>query len=97
MSKIYSTAKICEFKNPKKCDLSLEPEIIQLMATSRDPELLKHIWIEWRKTTAEKMKPFFPRYVELGNMAAKLNDHSDKSEAWLKEYEAEDFQEQIGE
>ncbi|XP_033225312.1 angiotensin-converting enzyme-like isoform X2 [Belonocnema kinseyi] len=95
MSKIYSTAKICELNNPKKCDLSLEPQITELVAKSRDPELLKHIWIEWRKNVGEKMKPFFPRYVELGNLAAKLNDYGDKSEAWLHQYEAEDFQEQI--
>lgn len=25
MQNVYSTAKICDFKNPKKCDLNLEP------------------------------------------------------------------------
>ena len=96
MSKIYSTAKICELKNPKKCDLALEPQLTELLAKSRDPELLKHIWTEWRKASGEKMKSYFPRYVELGNIAARLNDFKDKSEVWLMEYEAKDFQNQIG-
>ncbi|XP_043462372.1 angiotensin-converting enzyme-like [Leptopilina heterotoma] len=95
MSKIYSTAKICELRNPTKCDLALEPEITELLATSRDADVLKHIWIEWRKVSAEKMKPFFPRYVELGNEAARLNGFDDKSAEWLHEYEAENFQEQV--
>lgn len=25
MQNVYSTAKICDFKNPEKCDLNLEP------------------------------------------------------------------------
>ena len=28
MSSIYSKAKICDYKNPNKCDLSLEPGIV---------------------------------------------------------------------
>jgi hypothetical protein len=29
MSSIYSKAKICDYKNPNKCDLNLEPGIVQ--------------------------------------------------------------------
>ena len=96
METIYSTAKICDLKNPKKCDLSLEPELWDLMGKSRDPELLKYIWIEWRKVSGKKIRPFYPRYVELGNIASKLNNFTDKSVMWLQQYETKDFQQEVG-
>ena len=95
MQTIYSTAKVCDYKNKNKCDLSLEPELHNLFAKSRDPELLKYIWLEWRNVSGKKIKPFFPRYVELSNEAARLNNFKDKSAMWLNDYEAADFQDQI--
>ncbi|XP_076160680.1 angiotensin-converting enzyme-like isoform X2 [Ptiloglossa arizonensis] len=95
MENIYSTAKICDFKDRSKCDLALEPELTERLMVSRDPEELKYIWIEWRKATGEKVKSLYKRYVELSNMAATLNNYSDNAEYWIKEYEADDFPEQI--
>ncbi|XP_012276299.1 angiotensin-converting enzyme [Orussus abietinus] len=95
MQNIYSTAKVCEYGNEQKCTLALEPELTELLKTSRDPELLKYIWVEWRKVSGEKVKPLFPRYIELSNTAAKLNNYTDTAQEWLKEYEAENFPEQI--
>lgn len=96
MENIYSTAKICAYEDPQKCDLALEPELTEILATSRNPEQLKHIWLEFRKKTGRMVKHLYPRYVELSNIAAKLNNYSDNAAYWLKEYEAQDFQEQIG-
>jgi len=96
MENIYSTAKICDYKDKTKCDLALEPEITEILMHSRDPEELKHIWVEWRKFSGEKIKPLFPKYVELANAAAKLNNFSDYAAYWMKDYEADDFPEQIG-
>ncbi|XP_033225650.1 angiotensin-converting enzyme-like [Belonocnema kinseyi] len=96
MTENYSTAKLCDPKNPKNCTLSLQPEIETLMAQSRDPELLLDIWKQWRNVIGQKIKPLYPRYVELGNMAAKLNNFTDKSEMWLQRYEAKDFEQDIG-
>ncbi|XP_060812411.1 angiotensin-converting enzyme-like [Bombus pascuorum] len=95
MENIYSTAKICDYKNRTKCDLALEPELTEILMKSHDPEELKYIWIEWRKATGEKMKPLYERYVELSNLAATLNNYSDNAAYWLKDYEADDFPEQI--
>ncbi|XP_071562887.1 angiotensin-converting enzyme-like [Temnothorax nylanderi] len=95
MENIYSTAKICDYKDKNKCDLALEPEITEKLMCSRDPEELKHIWIEWRKASGEKVKSLFPQYVELANTAARLNNFSDYAEYWMKDYEAADFPEQI--
>ncbi|CAL7935105.1 unnamed protein product [Xylocopa violacea] len=95
MENIYSTAKICDYKDKNKCDLALEPELTEILMKSRDPEELKHIWIEWRKATGEKMKSLYTRYVELSNMAALLNNYSDNAAYWMKDYEADDFPDQI--
>ncbi|XP_043579118.1 angiotensin-converting enzyme-like [Bombus pyrosoma] len=95
MENIYSTAKICDYKNRTKCDLALEPELTEILMKSHDPEELKYIWVEWRKATGEKMKPLYERYVELSNLAATLNNYSDNAAYWLKDYEADDFPEQI--
>jgi len=77
MENIYSTAKICDYKNSSKCDLALEPEITEMLMHCRDPEELKHIWVEWRKASGEKIKSLYPKYVELANTAARLNNFSD--------------------
>lgn len=96
MQKIYSTAKICDFKQPNKCDLSLEPEITEIIVNSHDPEELKHLWTKWRDATGKKLKTDFIRYVELSNEIARLNNFEDMAAYWLKDYEAEDFVQQIG-
>lgn len=96
MENIYSTAKICDYKNKTKCDLALEPEITEILMKSRDPKELKHIWVEWRKASGEKMKSLYTKYVELANTAARLNNFTDYAAYWMKDYEADDFPEQIG-
>ncbi|XP_043285855.1 angiotensin-converting enzyme-like [Venturia canescens] len=95
MQKTYSTAKICDFKQPTKCDLSLEPEITELLVNSHDPEELKHLWIKWRDATGKKVKTDFTRYVELSNEIARLNGFDDMAAYWLRDYEADDFVQQI--
>lgn len=97
MQSTYSTAKICDFKKPSKCDLSLEPEITDLFMRSHDPEELKHLWTKWRDASGKKVKTDFVRYVELSNDIARLNNYKDMAAYWMKDYEADDFVEQIGE
>lgn len=95
MENIYSTAKICDYKNRSRCDLALEPEITEILMQSRDPEELKHIWVEWRRASGEQVKSLYPKYVELANTAARLNNFSDYAAYWIKDYEADDFLEHI--
>lgn len=49
------------------------PEITARMAQSRDPEELKHYWVEWHKASGAKVKHLYPKYVELANEAAVMN------------------------
>lgn len=96
MEEIYSTAKIPDSKNVNRRGLTLEPDITELLISSRDPQELKRVWIEWRKATGERIKSLFPVYVELSNRAARLNNFSDNAANWLDEYETENFTGQIG-
>ncbi|XP_014283834.1 angiotensin-converting enzyme isoform X2 [Halyomorpha halys] len=95
METIYSTAKICDFHDKNKCDLSLEPEITELLRTSRDPEELKHIWVEWHKASGGKCKELYEEYVKISNEGAKLNNMSDLSELWNFDFESETFEKDV--
>ncbi|CAB3376655.1 Hypothetical predicted protein [Cloeon dipterum] len=95
MKSTYSKAKICSFQDSTKCDLNLEPEITELLKVSRNHEELRHIWIEWRRNSGEKVKETYKEYVTLKNKAAKLNDYADNAALWLGNYETEDFRDQI--
>ncbi|XP_066138064.1 angiotensin-converting enzyme-like isoform X2 [Euwallacea fornicatus] len=91
MEAIYSKAKICpKDKKPddtQECTLSFEPELTNILATSRDPEELKHVWLEWRNAVGPKCRGLYEEYVNLSNEAAKLNNFSDTSLYWLDGYE----------
>lgn len=87
MTKIYSTSKICAFDDPTKCDLALEPDLVNILANSRNPDQLKHVWVEWRNAVGPHCKNLFSEYVELGNEAARLGNFTDTSDQWLHSYE----------
>lgn len=95
MEAIYSKTKICPYgqnsTNPEDCKLSLEPELTHILATSRDPEELKHVWLEWRNYIGPKCRGLYKEYVDLSNEAARLNNFSDLSELWLVDYEDPNF------
>ncbi|XP_065334808.1 angiotensin-converting enzyme-like isoform X1 [Cloeon dipterum] len=97
MSAIYSKAKICSYQDKNKCDLSLEPELTELLMKSRDPEELRHIWIEWRRNSGEKVKEQYKEYVALSNKAARMNNFDNAAALWLNNYESDEFRGQIGE
>ena len=71
MNKIYSTAKVPSFENPKKL-LSLEPDLAEIFEHSRDNKELEYYWNEWRKATGAKMREDFTANIALTNEAARL-------------------------
>ncbi|KAH1028894.1 angiotensin-converting enzyme [Dendroctonus ponderosae] len=95
MQAIYSKAKICPIgqkpEDGAECTLSLEPELTQILSTSRDPEELKHVWLGWRNAVGAKCRGLYKQYVDLSNDAAKLNNFTDTSEYWLNDYEDANF------
>ena len=70
MVTIYSTAKVPDYKDKSKL-LSLEPEIVEVLAESRDPRELEYYWTEWRSATGRKMRDLYLRYVNITNEAAR--------------------------
>ncbi|XP_069176053.1 angiotensin-converting enzyme [Procambarus clarkii] len=86
MLDIYNTAKTCDFKNSTRCDLSLKPELTQIMQESRDYEVLTQAWQAWRDSSGRKMNGLYREYTQLANEAAKLNGFNNMAEMWLIEY-----------
>ena len=76
MKKIYSTAKICDFKNNSVCDLALTPHLTNIMAKSRNYDELTHVWKAWRDSSGKKMRKLFQDSVALMSEAAKLNGNN---------------------
>ncbi|KAK7873703.1 hypothetical protein R5R35_013235 [Gryllus longicercus] len=95
MQGTYSTAKVCDYHNRTKCNLSLEPELVQLLAHSGDADELRHAWVEWRRASGEKVRGLFEQYVAISNEAAALNNYTDLSGLWLKAYETPNFREEL--
>lgn len=73
MESNFAKVKVCDYKNNTKCDLALEPEIEEIITTSRDPEELKYYWREFYDKAGTAVRSQFERYVELNTKAAKLN------------------------
>ncbi|KAL1500872.1 hypothetical protein ABEB36_006297 [Hypothenemus hampei] len=92
MEAIYSKTKLCpRDKHGQECKLSLEPELTNILATSRDPEELKYVWAEWRNAIGPKCRALYAEYVQLSNEAARLNNFTDTSQYWLDDYEDPNF------
>ncbi|CAG9818311.1 unnamed protein product [Phaedon cochleariae] len=95
MEAIYSKAKICDLKDEKKCDLALEPDLTNILAKSRNPEELSHVWLQWRNSVGPKCKNLYIDYVNISNEAARMNNFTDNSEYWLHSYEVDDMKQQV--
>ncbi|XP_045155513.1 angiotensin-converting enzyme [Echinops telfairi] len=84
METTYSVASVCHTNGT--C-LQLEPELTKLMATSQNYEDLLWAWQGWRDKVGRAILPFFPKYVELSNKAARLNGYKDTGDSWRAMYE----------
>lgn len=95
----HASAKICPFarKTGKsdECTLSLEPDIKDILASSKNYEELLHVWNEWRRVSGKPVKEKFERYVQLLNEAARLNGFEDASGLWQNAYDYDGFEDNI--
>lgn len=73
MLTVYNTASICALNEPFRCGLRLQPDLTNIMATSRNWDELQYIWAEWRRNTGQSMKDTYEQLVSLSNEAARLN------------------------
>lgn len=95
MESNYAKVKVCDFKDPTKCNLALEPELTEKFIHSRDPEELKYYWQQWYDKAGTAVRDSYKRYVELNTEAAKANGFKSGAEVWLSEYEDDTFEEQL--
>jgi len=95
MTTTYGTAKVCQYKNPTKCDLSLSPHIDDVYALSRDYDELAHYWNQWRDAAGKPIRDQYVQYVQLNQKAAGLNGFKDTYDMWLDNYENPEFEKEI--
>ncbi|XP_062548667.1 angiotensin-converting enzyme-like [Armigeres subalbatus] len=95
MESNYAKVKICSYKDRSDCSLSIDPEITEIIGTSRDPEELKYYWLEWFNKAGKPTKPDFQKYLELTKEVAKLNGYDNGADLWLKEYDDPTFEQQV--
>ncbi|XP_061387295.1 angiotensin-converting enzyme [Musca vetustissima] len=91
----FAKVRVCDYKDSEKCDLSLDPEVEEIITKSRDPEELKHYWVQFYDKAGAPTRKSFERYIELNAKSAKLNNFTDGAEVWLDEYEDDTFEQQL--
>merc|ERR1711874_88208 len=96
MGKTFSTAKVLDYKT-KSTKFSLEPELSEILANSRDPAELQYYWEEWRAASGQQIREMYGQYVDLYNEAAQLNGFDDASLMKVDPYESDTFKEEMGE
>ncbi|CAG0910896.1 unnamed protein product, partial [Cyprideis torosa] len=67
------------------------------MARARRPEILEHVWTQWRLKSGKEIRNLFRKHVEISNEAAKLNGYPDMGAYWLRAYETPTFKEDVEE
>jgi peptidyl-dipeptidase A len=99
MTNIYSVAYVCNQSTPNCGDSTdptqkwaFNPTIDQLMAKSRDYDLLAYVWKGWRDATGAKMLPIYQHYAQLGDQGAQKAGYADMAESWRSPYEDAHFQ-----
>ena len=96
MGKTFSTAKVLDYKT-KSTKFSLEPELTEILAKSRDPAELQYYWEQWRAASGQQIREMYGQYVDLYNEAAELNGFDDASLMKVDPYESDTFKEEMGE
>ncbi|KAK3605969.1 hypothetical protein CHS0354_019648 [Potamilus streckersoni] len=92
MESIYGKGRVC--LSSAKC-LSLEPDVYDLLAHSRNYTTLSLVWKGWRDQTGKKMRENYKQYVKLSNQAVRELGYQDTGEYWRSSYESETFQTDI--
>ncbi|GLV45363.1 Ance-3 [Carabus blaptoides fortunei] len=92
MLAIYNGATICAMNEPFRCALRLQPDLVNIMAKSRNWDELQYVWTEWRRKTGQNIKELYEQMVALSNEAAKLNNFTDTAEYWTFPFDSPTFQ-----
>ena len=93
MQKIYSSTEV--FDQTKGKNLSLSPDLTDIMASSRTFNELKTAWQGWRDAVGPKIRPLYEQYVELSNEGARDNGYTDYGAYWRSWYEVDNLPELV--
>lgn len=100
MTAIYNTATVCPYINQACASndenrLTLDPDITERFAVSRDYDELEYLWVQWHKESGAKMRSAYEDYVNMMNRLAKGNGFTDAAEYWKDDFEDPDFEEHM--
>lgn len=91
LESLFAKAKVADPNNPSKL-LSLDPDLSDIMAKSRNYSQLLWAWKSWRDATGPKMRAAYAQSVALKNKGARENGYRDLSEQWIEDFEEPDFE-----
>ncbi|XP_056285839.1 angiotensin-converting enzyme [Pseudoliparis swirei] len=92
MDNIYSTAKVHPEPN---ISWSLEPELTDIMASSRSYKRLLFVWEAWHNASGVPLREHYPRFVELSNNASQADGFADTGADWRSWYETVTFEQDM--
>lgn len=93
MQKIYSSTEV--FDQIKGKNLSLSPDLTNIMASSRTFDELKMAWQGWRDAAGPKIRPLYEQYVKFSNEGARDNGYTDYGAYWRSWYEVDNLPELV--
>ncbi|XP_041431911.1 angiotensin-converting enzyme isoform X1 [Xenopus laevis] len=94
MDSIYSTSKVCPPNPNEKC-WSLEPELTEIMATSRSYKKLLYAWDGWHNSAGIPLKEKYLKFVQLSNDAYRMDGFKDTGAYWRSWYASPTFEEDL--
>uniref|UniRef100_H2YVU8 Angiotensin-converting enzyme n=1 Tax=Ciona savignyi TaxID=51511 RepID=H2YVU8_CIOSA len=92
----YSTATVCGLgeRSDTQC-IPLDPDLTEIMSSSRNYNELREAWLGWRDASGAKMRQDYMQYVALQNEVAVLNNYPDMGAFWRADYETPDIEAQL--
>lgn len=95
MQTVYASTTVQDISNPNKT-MHLDPELTEVLATSKDYDRLLWAWKAWHDNVGPKVRKDFTTYVTLANIGAKDKGFSDLGEAWrIGNYETNDVEQMV--
>uniref|UniRef100_A0A5S6QW86 Angiotensin-converting enzyme n=1 Tax=Trichuris muris TaxID=70415 RepID=A0A5S6QW86_TRIMR len=94
MTRTYESGYICAPEKPH-CHESdnrtdhwyLEPDLVNMLASLNDTDLLKYIWTEWHRNVGAQVLPYFKDTIHAFNAAANDSGYRDAGDWWRSFYE----------
>lgn len=93
MQNIYGSTEVYDQTTGK--NLSLSPDLTDIMASSRKFVDLKTAWQGWRDAVGPKIRQLYKQYVDLSNEGARDNGYADYGAYWRSWYEVDNLPELV--